>query len=778
MKIYENILRQFIDAPANILELTNGHITEVESYGRLLEIDNLVIGHVLSKGQHPDADKLSLTTVDVGTEILDIVCGASNVDKGQYVIIAKNGAILPGNFVIKPSKIRGIESNGMICSLTELGIDEKLIPAKHKDGIFNFDEPKEIGSNALIHLGLEGFLMELDLTPNRSDLLSHYGFAEDLAAVLDVGITLPITHVKEIDEANPLSVVIESRNTNSYYARYLDNISIKESPMWLKNALVAMDCQPVNNVVDITNYILYSYGIPMHAFDANSFGTKSIVVRDNDKKQVLKTLDDQEIEVTKNEILITNGTDAMALGGIMGLANSMVTDKTTAIILEVASFDQKTTEETSKSVGLRSDSSLRFERGIDESLMIQAMNHAAILLQQLAGANVYDGIVGQVLKTKDNPSIVIDPKLIANKLGTKLSKKVIVDILERLNYEIKDDKELSVTAPSYRNDIKIAADIVEEIVRIYGVNNIPNKELVANLQGSLSSKQLRIRRLRHLLASSGFNEVVTYSLLKESDVQTFNTTGDIVSVLKPLTQDRKSLRQSLINGLLESVKYNMDRNQEDVFLYEIGNVYSKGLERTQLAVIATGNINKSLWKGESTKVDFYYLKGILDNIFAHMNQTYELVESNKPAFHPYQQATILVGGKEVGIIGKIHPRLNGNNVITLELNLDAINLHSKFVYDPISKYPNIERDIAVVLSNNIKAIELVNLIKQTARKDLIDIEIFDVYKGSHVEKGYQSIAVRMVFNRKDKTLKSEDIDKIIKKVTKRIEIEFDGKIRS
>lgn len=778
MKIYENLLNQFIETPNNILEITNAHITEVESFAKLLDINNLVIGHVLSKSKHPDADTLSLTTVDVGNETLDIVCGATNVDKGQYVIVAKNGAILPGNFEIKPTVIRGVASNGMICSLNELNIDDSLIPSEFKDGIYYFNEAKEIGSNALIHLGLQGFLMELDLTPNRSDLLSHYGFAKDLEAVIDVKAKLPNVFVKENNKNNPLSVKIESINTNSYYARYMDDLVIKESPLWLKSALMAMDCQPVNNVVDVTNYILYSYGIPMHAFDAKTFGTKQIVINDNDKKQTLITLDDQEINIEKDEILITNGNEPMALAGIMGLKNSMVTDETQAIILEVASFDSKRTQETSKKVNLRSDSSLRFERGIDESLIVQAMNHATMLLQELASASVYKGIVKDVKKTKVNSPIEINLKSIRKLLGTSLSKKVIIDILTSLNYEILDEKVLVVTPPTYRNDIKIQADVIEEIARIYGVNNIPNKQLKTNIIGKLSNKQRRLRNLRHLLSKSGFNEVITYSLLKEENVKIFNDIGDKVSVLRPLTLDRKTLRQSLLNGNLDSIKYNMSRNIEDIFIFEIGSVYAKDIEKKHLSVMARGIFNKNVWQGNQTKIDFYFLKGILDNIMHTMNQSYELVESNKDSFHPYQQAKIVVKGKTIGIIGKIHPTINANDIYALEIDLEELNYTTELQFKPVSRYPNIERDLAVVVSEDVKALDLISLINQTAKNSLIAVDIFDVYKGKHIEEGDQSIAIRMTFNNPDKTLKSKDIDKIMKKITIRIENELDGKIRS
>src|SRR5690625_3018506 len=307
MKILESNLNNFIKSPKNILDITNNHIAEVESYKKYIDINNLKVGLVKSVEKHENADTLFVTKVDLGEKVEQIVCGAKNVKEGQYVIVATEGAILPGDFLIKPTKLRGVESNGMICSLEELGFNEENIEEKYKDGIFYFNEPKEIGSNPISHLYLDGYIMELDLTPNRNDLLSHYGFARDLAAVLKTNITLPKFDIKESNQTNPLTVNIESKNTNSYYARYFDNIEIKDSPLWLKGFLEAMGTSPINNVVDITNYILFTYGIPMHAFDALKFNSNEIVVKDNNKKQEVLTLDDSKITIEKDEILITNG---------------------------------------------------------------------------------------------------------------------------------------------------------------------------------------------------------------------------------------------------------------------------------------------------------------------------------------------------------------------------------------------------------------------------------------------------------------------------------------
>lgn len=778
MKIIGNNLKQFINSPENILELTNSYITEVEEFGPLLDINNLVIGHVLSKEKHPDADTLSVLQIDLGNGLTEqIVCGASNVDKDQYVIVATVGAILPGNFVIKKSKIRGVESNGMVCSLNELGLDEKIVPAEFKEGIYYFGEPKEIGSNALSHLNLDGFIMELSLTPNRSDLLSYYGYAQDLSAALNTEITLPKFEVVEEKEINKLEVKIDSKSVHSYYARHLSEVSITESPLWLKTFLINMGTQPVNNVVDITNYILYTYGTPMHAFDYNKFGSNSIVITDNKSKITLKTLDGTEVNLDSNEVLVTNGSDAMAIGGVMGLENSMITNETKSVILEIANFDSKSITDTSKKLKLKSDSSLRFERGIDQKIIEQALNHATYLLQKYANAKVLKGISKANGIVKENPFINIDVVDISRKIGTELFKKEILNILTRLNYEIKDGTELVVKAPSYRHDILFEYDVLEEVVRLYGMDQVPNREVISSGIGSLTHKQKTVRKIRHYLANMGFNEIVTYSLLNENNVKKFSDLGDIISVVKPLTIDRKSLRQSLINGLLDSTNYNQARSINNVNLFEIGHVYAQGIEKNHLAVSLTNPISNNLWKKENSEIDFYYLSGILDNVLSLVNVEYELVASSYENYHPYQQADIVVKGKKVGVIGQIHPRIKSKKMFTFEIDLDAIDNNSKLKYEPISKYPNVERDLALVLKDDILMSEVLRLIKQTAKKQLVEVSLFDIYKGDHIEIGHKSIAVRMVFNDPMKTLEGSDIDKIVLKIVKRIEFELGGTSR-
>lgn len=776
MKIIEKNLKQFIEIPENIYEITNNYITEVESITSPFAFNNLTIGHVLEVEKHENADTLSVTKVDLGTSIEQIVCGAPNVKVGQYVIVASEGAILPGDFKIKKSKIRGIESNGMICSLNELGLKENLQSEEDKTGIYYFKHPVKIGDDPIKALEIDGFILELDLTPNRGDLLSHLGFARDLGAVTRKNVKLPKFEVKTNGQKSPLTVKVLSKNTNSYYANYFDNVEIKESPLWLKLFLEQMGTKAINNVVDVTNYILYTYGIPMHAFDADKFKTNEIVVIDNNKSQKVITLEGEEVNLTDSEILITNGQEPMALGGVIGLDNSKIDDQTTKIILEVASFSKEQTRQTSKRLNVKSDSSLRFERGIDESVMINALNHATYLIQKLSNASVYQNTASDIVKSFENPWIEIDFDKLNVLIGENLTNSEIINILKALNYQIKDDKNPLVKAPSYRHDILIFADVLEEVVRIKGMDQISLKPMHSTPSRGLSERQKMVRKLRTYLANFGLNEIITYSLMPESEVFKYQQIGEVIKVLKAMSSDRSVMRQSLINGLVETKRYNLNHNNLNINLFEIGSIYAKGIEDLSLAILLSNNQSYNLWQGDNRKIDFYYLSGLLSNLMTMLSVDFELKVSDNDKFHPHQQANILVSGEVVGIIGKLHPNILDETYI-LEINLDKLNKNIDFVYESISKYPTVDRDIAILVDKDLLVADILKTIKQTLKKNLNKIELFDVYEGENIANHQRSLAFKLTISDKNKTLDNEEINKLITKVVKRLEFEYKAKLR-
>lgn len=786
MMITKNLLKQFIDVPNDIFDITNEKIIEIEAFGPINTSTDLVVGKVLTCEPHPNSDHLNLTTVDLGDRIEKIVCGASNVGKDQYVIVAQVGTVLPGDFKIKKSKIRGEESNGMICSLEELGFDESVIPDNAKEGIYNFTEKVEVGMPALEALALDGWQMTLGLTPNRGDLLSILGFALDLGSVTNQEVNYPkYEYVVDKKLQNPFDIKITTKGCGRYAARYIDQIKIKESPWWLKSELIARGMRPINNVVDISNYVLLLLGTPLHMFDADKIGSNQILVRDAKDGEEVITLDGIKRKLVSDDVVISKGSQAIAIAGVMGLENTMVDDQTTNVLLEAAYFEPKRIAKTSKRLGLKSDASLRFERGIDDTRVKLGMDLATKLLVELADARVYDGVAKAIDHEIKRQSIEIEKTYLSKVLGIDIEEKLLLQYFKQYNYEVTMTNECYVvTPPSYRFDIEIKADVAEEIARVHGINRIPMKQEQVLTTGRLSTKQKRLRMLRHHLADLGLNEIITYTLKSEHDVQSFRNLGEPLMVLMPLSEDKKALRQSVLNGLFETLKYNRARQHQNMHLFEIGHVFAKDVEKNVLGLAMHGNWHKQTWDNQNIKADFYVLKGIIDETFQRLNISFDyIVSDDKDFLHPFRQAQITYKGTVVGLIGQAHPhtvkQYDISQTIVAEIDLDAL-LDESFdlQYEPLSKYPSISRDLSVVVAEEVEVKKMLDLIKQTVRKYLVSLEVFDVYQGTHIEDGMKSVAFNIVFNDVNKTLESEEVDKLMKKVMIRLDRELNAKVRT
>ena len=783
MIINSNILKELIEIPDDLLEITNKNIIEVDDFKLINPATNLVIGKVLTKEKHPNSDNLSLTTVDVGSEVLQIVCGAKNVAANQYVIVAKNGAILPNDFKIKPTTIRGVESNGMICSLTELGIDEKYLTDEQKEGIYFFPNQMEIGTSALVALGQSGFVLELGLTPNRSDLLSHYGYAKDLAAILGTKMTKKTFDILEIDKKNQVEIYLDTNGCGRYYARTVE-VTIKESPWWLKSALISSGIRPINNVVDITNYVLIEYGTPLHAFDANKLKSNKIVVRSAHESEEVITLDEQTRQLTKDDVVVTNHSEVIAIAGVMGSLNSSVDDQTTKIILEAAYFDAKRVAKTSKRLGLRSESSLRFERGVDDQRVLLGMMRATELLVELADAKIYQNISERINYELENPIIKITKTEVNNLLGISITDQVLTDYLLRLDYSYNlVGKTYEVVAPSYRNDIKLTADVIEELGRLYGLDKIKNKPLSISQIGGLNFAQKLKRELKLTLMNLGLNETITYSLSNPSIVNKYHQIGTPLTVLKPLSEEKMMLRQSIIPSLVEVAEYNIKRGNSNLAIFEIGNVYAEGLEYPVLSILLLGKFIQTGWLGQDVTVNFYLIKGLLEQISKLTNLDLS-VASNKVNFlHPGISGSIKLREQVIGQIGKLHPMIakhhNLIDVYVLELDLRELLVEptKQLKYIPISKYPSISRDLSFIVNQDISVTSITELIWQTARKLLVDVTLFDVYQGESVGENKHSLAYSLTFNDVNKTLEALDVDKAIKSIKNRLEFTFKAEIR-
>ncbi|WP_445612845.1 phenylalanine--tRNA ligase subunit beta [Geobacillus sp. YF-1] len=771
-------------------------VERVEALDRGMK--GIVIGHVLECEPHPNADKLRKCLVDLGEgEPVQIICGAPNVAKGQNVAVAKVGAVLPGHFKIKRAKLRGEESNGMICSLQELGIETKVVPKAYADGIFVFPSDAPVGADALEWLGLHDEVLELSLTPNRADCLSMIGVAYEVAAILGRAVKLPEAVVKENDEMihDYISVRVEAPEDNPLYAgRIVKNVRIGPSPLWMQARLMAAGIRPHNNVVDITNYILLEYGQPLHAFDYDRLGSKEIVVRRANEGETIVTLDDVERKLTDNHLVITNGREPVALAGVMGGANSEVRDDTKTVFIEAAYFASPVIRQAVKDHGLRSEASTRFEKGIDPARTKEALERAAALMTEYAGGEVVGGIV-EASTWKEEPVVVtVTLERINGVLGTAMSKEEVAAILANLQFPFTEDTgTFTVHVPSRRRDIAIEEDIIEEVARLYGYDHLPATLPVAEAKpGGLTPYQAKRRRVRRYLEGAGLFQAITYSLTSPDKAARFALeTAEPIRLALPMSEERSVLRQSLIPHLLEAASYNRARQVENVALYEIGSVYlSRGenvqpAENERLAGVITGLWHAHLWQGEKKAADFYVTKGVLDGLFDLLGLSDRI--SYRPAkradLHPGRTAEIALDGTVIGFVGQLHPAvqkeydLKETYVFELALS-ELLNAESEAIrYEPIPRFPSVVRDIALVVDDNIEAGALKQAIEEAGKPLLKDVALFDVYQGDRLPAGKKSLAFSLRYYDPERTLTDEEVTAVHERVLAAVEEQFGAVLR-
>ncbi|HDZ7738923.1 TPA: phenylalanine--tRNA ligase subunit beta [Staphylococcus aureus] len=744
------------------------------------DIKNLVVGFVKSKEKHPDADKLNVCQVDIGEdEPVQIVCGAPNVDAGQYVIVAKVGGRLPGGIKIKRAKLRGERSEGMICSLQEIGISSNYIPKSFESGIYVFSESQVPGTDALQALYLDDQVMEFDLTPNRADALSMIGTAYEVAALYNTKMTKPETTSNELElSANDeLTVTIENEDKVPYYsARVVHDVTIEPSPTWMQARLIKAGIRPINNVVDISNYVLLEYGQPLHMFDQDAIGSQQIVVRQANEGEKMTTLDDTERELLTSDIVITNGQTPIALAGVMGGDFSEVKEQTSNIVIEGAIFDPVSIRHTSRRLNLRSESSSRFEKGIATEFVDEAVDRACYLLQTYANGKVLkDRVSSGELGAFITP-IDITADKINRTIGFDLSQNDIVTIFNQLGFdtEINDDV-ITVLVPSRRKDITIKEDLIEEVARIYGYDDIPSTLPVFDkvTSGQLTDRQYKTRMVKEVLEGAGLDQAITYSLVSKEDATAFSMQQrQTIDLLMPMSEAHASLRQSLLPHLIEAASYNVARKNKDVKLFEIGNVFFANGEGElpdqveYLSGILTGDYVVNQWQGKKETVDFYLAKGVVDRVSEKLNLEFSYRRADIDGLHPGRTAEILLENKVVGFIGELHPTLAADNDLkrtyVFELNFDALMAVSVgyINYQPIPRFPGMSRDIALEVDQNIPAADLLSTIHAHGGNILKDTLVFDVYQGEHLEKGKKSIAIRLNYLDTEETLTDERVSKV------------------
>ncbi|AWQ34004.1 MULTISPECIES: phenylalanine--tRNA ligase subunit beta [Staphylococcus] len=784
MLISNEWLKEYVtidDSVSNLAErITRTGIEVDDLIDYTKDIKNLVVGFVKSKEKHPDADKLNVCQVDIGEdEPVQIVCGAPNVDAGQYVIVAKVGGRLPGGIKIKRAKLRGERSEGMICSLQEIGISSNYVPKTFESGIYVFSEAQVPGTDALQALYLDDQVMEFDLTPNRADALSMIGTAYEVAALYNTKMTKPDTTSNELELSanNELTVTIENEDKVPYYsARVVHDVTIEPSPIWMQARLIKAGIRPINNVVDISNYVLLEYGQPLHMFDQDAIGSQQIVVRQANEGEKMTTLDGTERELLTSDIVITNGQTPIALAGVMGGDFSEVKEQTSNIVIEGAIFDPVSIRHTSRRLNLRSESSSRFEKGIATEFVDEAVDRACYLLQTYANGKVLkDRVSSGELGAFITP-IDITADKINRTIGFDLSQNDIVTIFNQLGFdtEINDDV-ITVQVPSRRKDITIKEDLIEEVARIYGYDDIPSTLPVFEkvTSGQLTDRQYKTRMVKEVLEGAGLDQAITYSLVSKEDATAFSMQQrQTIDLLMPMSEAHASLRQSLLPHLIEAASYNVARKNKDVKLFEIGNVFFANGEGElpdqveYLSGILTGDYVVNQWQGKKETVDFYLAKGVVDRVSEKLNLEFSYRRADIDGLHPGRTAEILLENKIVGFIGELHPTLAADNDLkrtyVFELNFDALmSVSVGYInYQPIPRFPGMSRDIALEVDQNIPAADLLSTIHAHGGNILKDTLVFDVYQGEHLEKGKKSIAIRLNYLDTEETLTDERVSKV------------------
>ena len=749
-------------------------------------IDHLVIGKVESCVDHPNSDHLHLCQVDVGRdELQQIVCGASNVRKGIKVIVALPGAVLPGDFLIKASKIRGVESNGMICALFELGLEEKTEETYNK-GIYELDDGAPIGKDPLVYLGLESTLYELDIHKHRNnDCYYHIGFAYEIAAILNRKVTLPDCSYKEEKDSvdKHFSLDVETKKCPYYLAKMVTGVKLGESPEFMQRRLIAAGMRPINNVVDISNYVMLEFGQPLHFFDKDTLGDH-ILVRDAKEGEEVVTLDGKNRVLRSSDIVITDGNKPVCIAGVMGGENTEVTDNTKNILIEAAIFDPVSIRYTAAHLDLRSEASIRYGKGLNYEYTMMAMNRACHLLEKYAGATVLSGMVSHDVIDKSEKVVEFRPEQVDKLLGIRITEEDMKFELERLDfpYTLKDGV-FRVVIPKRRLDIDPNVnDIAEEIGRLFGyqklVSTLPKVGIRrGQYVGDVKYRKAVSKRLRSL----GFNEVKTYTLVSPDMSRMFDYEGKEKVVLpNPMSIDKSVVRTTLIPSLLNVYHYNKARKVEDVAIYEVAKTYDKSYqEESKICFLMKGNYVVNPWNG-SMPVDFYLMKGFAEDILCYFGfkNRYQFVKASLADMHPGKSCQIMIDKKPVGVLGQVHPNISSDEIYVCEISLQALMQKVKpLKYKEASKYPTMEKDVAFVVPVDVSSSEIEATIKKAGGRLLQSIEVFDVYEGEHVPQGMKSIAYNLVFMAEDRTLTDDEVMKIFNQIIDKVVSAHSAEVR-
>ena len=800
MKTSVEWLKEFsdIDVSASelgdILTMTGTKVETVEKQGE--DIKNVVVGKILEIKKHPDADKLVVTKVDVGTEIIQIVTGAPNIRVGDVIPVAKDGAELPGGVKIKKSQLRGIESNGMMCSIGELNLTLDDYPDQIEDGIMILGKKfeKKLGKDIIEVLNLNEEILEFEITPNRPDCLSIEGIGRETAVSLNKKFRNPRKNIDEMKVPNKkelegLTVDIEAPDLcYRYIARVVKDIKIEPSPEWLRRRLRACGIRAINNIVDITNYVMLEMGQPMHAFDINSIEGKHITVRRAKKGEKITTLDGEERQLNESNLVIADTKKPVAVAGVMGGENSGIENDTTTIVFESATFKGGSVRKTAKQIGLRTESSSRYEKGLSPENALRAINRAVELVELLKAGNPVDGKI-DIYPTKQKINkIKIEPDRINSLLGINISEKEMIKTFEKLDIKVENGYAIP---PYFRQDVEMTADLAEEVLRFYGYDKLETTLAKSDTTVGLRTKEQGIQNtLEHYLVDSGLSEIYTYGFINEKELAKAKVSKDLnkyaIIIKNPLSEDYKLMRPTTVPSMLQILATNLNKKNKEVGLFDISRTY-KNIDNK----IENGDVpveEKILTIGMyGDKVDFYSLKGILENALqlVSVNRYDVKKETKNESYHPGRCAKLTVGQDEIGVFGEVHPEVLenyglGTKVYLAELNITKIIKYARDnkKYQPVPKFPAVERDIAVIVDNKVEIGEMERIISKRGKKLLESIELFDIYRSDKLGHDKKSVAFALKFRDAKRTLQDEEINALMEDIIKSLEINVNAELRS
>lgn len=787
-------LKQYVDIKEDIPQLENAltmigqEVEAIDIQGK--HLDNVVIGQITEYGKHPNSDKLTLLKVNVGDEEeLQIICGAPNHKLGDKVVVAKIGAVLPGDFKIKKSKIRDVESFGMLCSQVELGIGED------GDGIIILPEDAPIGEEYRKYAGLDDVIFELEITPNRPDCLSHIGIAREVAAYYGRKVKYPSYTLSEVIDSvnNYAKVRVEDKERcKRYMGRVIRNVTVAESPEWLKKRIRAMGLKPINNIVDITNFVMFEYNQPMHAFDLDKLENNTVVVRAAENGEKITTLDGVERELVNGELVIADEVKPIAIAGIIGGQATQIEAETKNVFLEVAYFTPDNIRKSAKKLGIVTDSGYRNERGLDIENLPEVIDRAAALIAEVASGEVLDEIIDKYIEKPQKFEIPLNLTKLNTFIGKKLEFDTVGKILSNLGLGIKTLSQdmLLITPPTYRTDLTRPEDLYEEVIRMYGFENIEAVMPVEDIESGLKDSKISVAdNLKEILKEIGLHEVINYTFIPREALDILKIKDKVIEISNPLSEDMVIVRPTLMYSLLANIRDNFNRNQFDLRFFEVSKVFTPAEELAnedlRICVAIAGKPERTLWNPKPKAYDFYTMKGYVEKLLEYMGiNRYKLERSSNENFHPGRSADIKIGNDVIGTFGEVHPdvleamdiKRERAYVADIDLARAEKYIKSAVKYERIVKYPEVTRDLAIVMDKDILVGNMVEDLKRVS--PLIEkIEIFDVYEGEKIDADKKSVAISIVLRNKVKTLEEKEINDVVTKVLETISKKYRGEIR-